>query len=125
MPMAVATAAVGLDFPVLLVCDLLLPLHGVLSGENDWLWKEQPRNTDRCEGHEPALNIRLALVKGVLVRLAKTHRDHRVDEGWVRRWFTDPLVDDHPVMYPKKAEEDHHWNALAEEVSQALEVERV
>mmetsp|Transcript_63963 Transcript_63963/g.180463 ORF Transcript_63963/g.180463 Transcript_63963/m.180463 type:complete len:277 (-) Transcript_63963:408-1238(-) len=103
---------------------LLLPV--VLPEQDEWLREEHERHRQHCVHHQLLSQLDGARPERVVVLLAHGHTDQRIDDvrGVVNG--VRPLVEDHHVHPPEEAEhEDHHRNALKDEIGQAPVVDSV
>ena len=128
--LAVAVAAAVARLLVLqeaLVAAGLLGLRLVVLVEDDeGLREEHERNRDDRVLHQRLGQLDGAVPQGEVVLLAHGHADEGVDDARGLVHGVDPLVEDHHVHPAEEAqEEDHHREALEDEVDHVLLVEGV
>mmetsp|Transcript_101675 Transcript_101675/g.265151 ORF Transcript_101675/g.265151 Transcript_101675/m.265151 type:complete len:365 (+) Transcript_101675:542-1636(+) len=98
----------------------------VLRQQDERLWQEHDGHGGHAELHEQLCYVCGALPQRHRVLLPHGHADEGVDDA--RRGVDEvrPFVEDHPIHPAEEADhEDHHGDALANEVSHAPPVESV
>mmetsp|Transcript_11170 Transcript_11170/g.29856 ORF Transcript_11170/g.29856 Transcript_11170/m.29856 type:complete len:242 (-) Transcript_11170:1123-1848(-) len=110
---------VALAFALLLLCL-------VLEEQDEGLRQEHDGHGEHCELHQRLSQLHGTVPERIVVLLAHGHANEGVDDvGRIVDWMR-PLVQDHHIHPPEEAQhEDHHRDALEDEVCHVLLVEGI
>mmetsp|Transcript_124880 Transcript_124880/g.266509 ORF Transcript_124880/g.266509 Transcript_124880/m.266509 type:complete len:244 (+) Transcript_124880:461-1192(+) len=109
-----------------LTCSRILLLPVVLVEQDERLREEHQRHRANGVLHKCLSELHRAVPEGEKVLLSHGHADQGIDDARRGVYGMHPLVEDHEVHPSEEAKhEDHHGQALKNEVHQALLVEGV